>query len=82
MDLLRYMPGVAFNQSGAAGGVTSLFLRGGNSNMTLVQIDGVPVNSFGGALRFRPHSRRSGRPHRGDPRRAVGGLRVATPTPA
>ena len=31
MDLLRYVPGVAFNQSGAAGGVTSLFLRGGNA---------------------------------------------------
>lgn len=52
MDLLRYMPGTAFNQSGTAGGVTSLFLRGGNSNMTLVEIDGVPVNSFGGAFDF------------------------------
>jgi len=31
MDLLRYLPGVAFNQSGSPGGVTSLFLRGGNS---------------------------------------------------
>src|ERR1035441_1685739 len=28
MDLLRYLPGVAFNQSGAPGGVASLFLRG------------------------------------------------------
>jgi len=52
MDLLRYIPGAAFNQSGTAGGVTSLFLRGGNSNMTLVEIDGVPVNSFGGAFDF------------------------------
>ena len=52
MDLLRYTPGVAFNQTGAAGGVTSLFLRGGNSNFSLVQIDGVPVNSFGGAFDF------------------------------
>ena len=42
MDLLRYIPGVAFNQSGAPGGVTSLFLRGGNSNLNLVEIDGVP----------------------------------------
>ena len=45
MDLLRYVPGVSFNQTGAPGGVTSLFLRGGNSNMSLVEIDGVPVNS-------------------------------------
>ena len=52
MDLLRYVPGAAFNQSGAAGGVGSLFLRGGNSNMALVQIDGVTVNSFGGAFDF------------------------------
>ncbi len=52
VDLLRYVPGVAFNQSGSSGGVTSLFLRGGNSNMTLVQLDGVPINSFGGAFDF------------------------------
>jgi outer membrane cobalamin receptor len=52
IDLLRYAPGAAFNQSGATGGVTSLFLRGGNSNMTLVRIDGVTVNSFGGAFDF------------------------------
>ena len=52
MDLLRYVPGVAFNQSGAPGGVTSLFLRGGNANLNLVQIDGVPVIGFGGGLGF------------------------------
>ncbi|MEO8595210.1 MAG: TonB-dependent receptor [Candidatus Solibacter sp.] len=51
-DLLRYVPGVAFNQSGAAGGVTSLFMRGGNANLNLVQIDGVPVIGFGGGLGF------------------------------
>ena len=51
-DLLRYVPGAACNQSGAAGGVTRLFLRGGNSNMTLVQLDGVPINTFGGAFDF------------------------------
>jgi outer membrane cobalamin receptor len=49
-DLLRYLPGVAFNQTGGTGGVTSLFLRGGNSNMSLVEIDGVPVIGFGGGL--------------------------------
>ncbi len=52
LDLLRYLPGMAFNQTGAAGGVTSLFLRGGYSNFSLVQIDGVPVNAFGGAFDF------------------------------
>ncbi|MBS1854651.1 MAG: TonB-dependent receptor [Acidobacteria bacterium] len=52
MDLLRYTPGAVFNQSGYPGAVSSLFLRGGNSNMTLVEIDGVPVNSFGGSFDF------------------------------
>jgi outer membrane receptor protein involved in Fe transport len=52
IDLLRYVPGVAFSQSGTPGSVTSLFLRGGNSNLTQVAIDGVPVNSFGGAFDF------------------------------
>jgi outer membrane receptor protein involved in Fe transport len=52
MDLLRYLPGMTFNQSGAAGGVTQLFLRGGNSNFPLVRIDGVPVVGFGGGLGF------------------------------
>ena len=52
MDLLRYMPGMAFEQTGPPGGVASLFLRGGNSNFTLVEIDGVPVNMFGGDFDF------------------------------
>jgi outer membrane receptor protein involved in Fe transport len=52
MDILRYVPGVTFNQSGAPGGVTSLFLRGGNANLNLVEIDGVPVIGFGGGLGF------------------------------
>ena len=52
MDLLRYLPGVVFNQTGFAGGVGSLFLRGANSNFTLAQIDGVPVNWMGGYFDF------------------------------
>jgi outer membrane receptor protein involved in Fe transport len=52
LDLLRYTPGVAFNQTGATGSVASLFLRGGYSSFNLVQVDGVPVNSFGGAFDF------------------------------
>jgi outer membrane receptor protein involved in Fe transport len=52
MDLLRYLPGVNFEQSGPAGSVASLFLRGGDSNYTLVEIDGAPVNAFGGGFDF------------------------------
>jgi outer membrane cobalamin receptor len=51
-DLLRYLPGFQISQSGAAGGAASLFLRGGNSNFSLVEIDGVPVNWFGGYFDF------------------------------
>ena len=49
-DLLRTVAGVDVAQSGGPGGVTSLFLRGANSNSTLVLVDGVKMNSpyFGG----------------------------------
>ena len=49
-DLLRSVPGVDVAQSGGTGGVTSLFLRGTNSNSALVLVDGVKMNSpyFGG----------------------------------
>ena len=44
-DVLRQVAGVDIARSGGPGGQTSLFLRGGNSNHTLVLIDGVKVNS-------------------------------------
>jgi vitamin B12 transporter len=44
-DVLRQVEGLDVVQSGGSGGQTSLFLRGGNSNHTLVLIDGVKVNS-------------------------------------
>ena len=49
-ELLRSVPGVDVAQSGGTGGVTSLFLRGANSNAALVLVDGVKLNSpyFGG----------------------------------
>src|ERR1022692_928983 len=52
VDLLRYLPGITVAQTGSAGAVADLFIRGGNYNFNLVQIDGVPVNSFGGAFDF------------------------------
>lgn len=47
---LTLVPGVSFSQLGPTGGVTSLFLDGGNSNYTKVLVDGVPVNEPGGAV--------------------------------
>jgi outer membrane receptor protein involved in Fe transport len=52
MDLLRTVPGANFSQNGPTGSVAGLFLRGGDSNYTLVQIDGTPVNEFGGHFDF------------------------------
>jgi len=52
MDLLRYLPGMEFNQTGSPGGLSSLFLRGGDSDFSLVEVDGIPVNAFGGGFDF------------------------------
>lgn len=51
-DALRIVPGLTVTQSGGRGGITSLFPRGGDSNFTLVLIDGVRVNTFGGGYDF------------------------------
>ena len=51
-DLLRYLPGMSFSQAGHRGAATGMFIRGGDSGYNLVQIDGVAVNSFGGAFDF------------------------------
>ena len=45
LDVLRTVRGLDVKQSGGLGGVTSVFMRGGNSNHTLVLIDGVQANS-------------------------------------
>ena len=51
-DALRQVPGLAVVQTGSYGGVTSLFIRGGESKFAKVLIDGVPVNDAGGAFDF------------------------------
>lgn len=47
---LRSVTGLGVTASGGRGGVTSLFTRGGESDYTLVLVDGVPVNEFGGSF--------------------------------
>lgn len=49
-EVLRTIPGFTVTQSGADGGITSLFVRGGESDFTLVMIDGVQINQPGGAI--------------------------------
>lgn len=50
-ELLRYHAGIEVARNGGPGQVTSVFIRGANSNHTLVLIDGVKVNpgTAGGA---------------------------------
>ena len=43
-DVLRSVPGLNIVQSGGAGGQTSLFLRGTNSNHTKVLLDGIDLS--------------------------------------
>jgi outer membrane cobalamin receptor len=51
-DALRLVPGIDIVRSGGRGSVTSLFPRGGESDYTLVLVDGVRVNTFGGGFDF------------------------------
>ena len=51
-DALRQVPGAQLLQTGSFGGVTSLFLRGGESDYVKVLVDGVPVNDAGGSFDF------------------------------
>jgi outer membrane cobalamin receptor len=51
-DVLREIPGLGVVASGGRGAVTSVFPRGGESDYTLVLVDGVPQNTFGGFVDF------------------------------
>ena len=53
-DALRYIPGAIVSPSGQEGAITSLFVRGGDSDYNKVLIDGVPVNDPGGYFDFGP----------------------------
>ncbi len=51
-DALRQSPGVDVVQTGQTGGVTSLFVRGGNSTANQLLIDGIPAGDVGGTFDF------------------------------
>ncbi len=52
VDALRLTPGTPVAQTGSFGGLTSLYMRGGESDYVQVLVDGVPVNQPGGAFDF------------------------------
>jgi outer membrane cobalamin receptor len=51
-DALRVVPGLSVATSGSRGALTSVFPRGGESDYTLVIVDGARVNLFGGGYDF------------------------------
>lgn len=50
--LLQSLTGFSISRLGREGGVTTLFLNGGNSNFTKVLVDGTTVNEPGGFVNF------------------------------
>jgi len=51
-DALRSVPGMTVVSAGTAGAVTGVFPRGGESNFTLLFLDGIQANTFGGEMDF------------------------------
>ncbi len=51
-DALRFLPGAVVSSAGRRGGLSSLFVRGGESRYNKVIVDGVPVNDPGGVFDF------------------------------
>jgi len=50
VDALRAVTGLGVTMSGGRGAVASIFTRGGESDYTLVLVDGIPLNEFGGSI--------------------------------
>jgi outer membrane cobalamin receptor len=51
-DALRFLPGAVVNTVGQRGGLSSLFVRGGDSRYNKVIVDGVSVTEPGGTIDF------------------------------
>ena len=51
-DAVRFLPGAVVNAAGQRGGLTSLFVRGGESRYNKVIVDGVTINEPGGTFDF------------------------------
>src|SRR5579863_2562575 len=51
-DPVRFLPGAIVNTAGQRGGLSSLFVRGGESRYNKVIVDGVTVNEPGGTFDF------------------------------
>ncbi len=49
-DVLRQVPFLFLTQSGGHGGLTTVTIRGGKPNFTLVMYDGIPINDISNTL--------------------------------
>src|SRR5260370_388690 len=52
IDLIRYLPGLNVVATGARGAQASVLSRGGDYDFNLVEINGVPIDWFGGIVDF------------------------------
>src|ERR1700722_11565448 len=51
-DVIRFLPGAVINTAGQDGGLSSLFVRGGDSTYNKMIVDGVTINEPGGTFDF------------------------------
>jgi outer membrane cobalamin receptor len=50
LEVISGVPGIEVSQSGRRGGVTGVYMRGGESKYNAVMIDGISMNEFGGGF--------------------------------
>ncbi len=50
VDPLRQVAGLDIVETGQRGGVTSIFIRGGNSDSNKILLDGIPIEDIGGVF--------------------------------
>ena len=49
-EVVREIPGIEVSQAGRRGGVTGVYIRGGESKYNAVMVDGISMNDFGGSF--------------------------------
>jgi len=52
LEAIRGIPGIEVSSSGRLGGVTGVYIRGGESKYNAIMVDGIALNEFGGNFNF------------------------------
>jgi outer membrane receptor protein involved in Fe transport len=50
LEVIRGVPGIEVSQAGRRGGVTGVYIRGGESKYNAILMDGIQLNDFGGSF--------------------------------